>query len=107
MLIDSRGHVRHATGDIDNLGLLSNLNPLLSTATDVMALVEDSAEVVWLEAGRRSRILIWQLKEARHTLVVQCRKQVNHGKVQTAIANNLALLRKVLLLQTNLASGAV
>ena len=51
MLVGPEGRVRHSTGQIDTLGLLSNLHPLLSTATDVMALIDDHSEHVWLDLG--------------------------------------------------------
>jgi hypothetical protein len=88
--------VAHAVGgDVDQLGLVANLQAVLSVASDLMAAVGDSPQELWLDVSRTARVLVFCMPAERATLVLQCRKAVPHARSEAAIASALHLLRRV------------
>ena len=86
------GGSRDASSDVDQLGILANLQGLISVTTDVMTLVDDVASHIWLEGPLHTRLLVWRIHTA--TLVVQVRKAIKDEVVQTAIDNSITMLKR-------------
>ena len=58
--------------------------------------------MVFSQASRTTRILVWRLNVERATLVVQCNRAASSSKCLTAIAEAVHLLSKVCLLTSSL-----
>jgi len=90
----------HPQTDVDKIGVLANLQPLLSSATDILAHQDDAAVHLALEGSSHSRILLWRIDRA--VLVVSVSKQVSSSKYRAAIEEARDMLEKVVYLVSNL-----
>ena len=86
----------HATGEVDQFGVLANLKPLASTATDIMALRHDTATTVWLESSpsRASRVLVRRIVKGTY-LVAQFSKRFDFSHYCNELDKATRLLEKV------------
>lgn len=91
--------IAYTTAEVDQFGVLANLKPLISAATDVMALQQDGANSVWMESTptRASRLLVHKVIVGTY-LVVQFSKRFNHDHYAGDVARAALLLQKVCLL---------
>ena len=93
--------VEYATVEIDQLGVLANLQALLGLATDIMTVVDDSHCTISLEGSPgTTRVVVWRVE--RSTLIVLCSKSVSQTKLQAAISEAVSMLTKVLAVVSNL-----
>ncbi len=100
---EDTGHARagdssivHATGEVDQFGVLANLKPLTSAASDVMALRSDAVQSVWLESSptRASRLLVHRVAPSTF-LIVQFSKRFDFAHYREDVARATRLLEKV------------
>jgi len=91
--------ISYASGDIDHFGVLANLKPLISAATDLMGIANDSSESIWLESSptRASRILVHKIVPGTH-LVVQFSIRFDNALYEPAVNRTIRLLKKVCIL---------
>eukprot|EP00752_Nemacystus_decipiens_P006490 g5843.t1 len=82
------------TAEIDQLGLLANLQALISLSTDIMAQAGNGCVSMSLESSSNSRILIWRIDV--WTLVVAVHKSANRNRYQKHIDEAVGVLHKVL-----------
>lgn len=102
---DSQGlQIAHATSEVDQLGVLANLQALLPAAVDIMNVVEDSPTDVWVDASQTTRILLRRMPIERRALVVVCLRSVDVKLIQQAIEEATSMVQKVCLLMSNLAA---
>ncbi|CAN0188804.1 unnamed protein product [Pylaiella littoralis] len=88
------------TAEIDQLGLLANLQALISLSTDIMAQAGNGCVSMSLESSSNSRILVWRIHV--WTLVIAVHKSANRNRYQKHIDEALGVLEKVLELTTSL-----
>ncbi|OQR97496.1 hypothetical protein THRCLA_06929 [Thraustotheca clavata] len=94
--------VTHTTSEVDQLGVLVNLQSLRNLASNMMAFVGDNAHSVTIQAARNCSIQVSSI-ETNATLVVAYNQftflfHVNNGKAEKALAilaklNEFALFR--------------
>jgi hypothetical protein len=84
------------TCDVDQLGLLSNVQALVSNAQSIMAHHQDDLQDVWIESvpSRASRVVVQRLDGA--TFVVVCSKRYSAATYEPVIRRAKDLMRKVL-----------
>eukprot|EP00903_Cladosiphon_okamuranus_P008747 g8379.t1 len=90
------------TAEIDQLGLLANLQALISLSTDIMAQAGNGCVSMSLESSSNSRILIWRIDV--WTLVVAVHKSANRNRYQKHIDEAIGVLQKVLELTSTLSN---
>mmetsp|Transcript_11893 Transcript_11893/g.22034 ORF Transcript_11893/g.22034 Transcript_11893/m.22034 type:complete len:258 (-) Transcript_11893:424-1197(-) len=91
--------ISYATGEVDQFGVLANLKPLMSAATDILSIQQDTCCSVWLESSptRASRLLIHRIVVDTY-LVVQFSKRFDHSHYSGDVAKAIRLLEKVCIL---------
>jgi len=91
--------IQYATGEVDQFGVLANLKPLMSAATDLMAIRQDAARSIWLESTptRASRLLVHRVVVGMF-LVVQFSKRFDHAHYAQDVTRATRLLEKVCIL---------
>lgn len=92
------------TAEIDQLGLLANLQALIGLSTDIMAQAGNGCVSMSLESSSNSRILIWRVD--MWTLVIAVHKSANRNRYQKHIDEALGVLQKVCELTTSLSMSA-
>ncbi|CAE7702210.1 unnamed protein product, partial [Symbiodinium microadriaticum] len=63
LLVTSDGTVVSPNPDIDQLGVLANLQALTGLSTDIMAILDDECIHIMLDSGENSRLLLWRIQE--------------------------------------------
>jgi hypothetical protein len=94
LLVTDNSQITHSTADVDELGVLANLQALLPAAMDILDAVDDSPSQLWIEASQTTRILLCRLASERATLVVVCLKSVKVQRIQGAIRAAVSMLQK-------------
>ncbi|GBG31107.1 Hypothetical Protein FCC1311_073282 [Hondaea fermentalgiana] len=91
--------ISYSTGEVDQFGVLANLKPLISAATDIMSLRQDSANAVWLESTptRASRLLVQKVVVGTY-LVIQFSMRFDHAHYEGEVVRATRLLEKVCML---------
>lgn len=86
----------HPQTDVDKIGVLANLQPLISSGTDIMAHLDDSCTHLVLDGSRDSRILLWRIDRA--IFVVNVHKHVKSSRYSAAIEEARDMLQKLVYL---------
>jgi len=91
-------HIFVNSGEVDRFGVLANLKPLISAATDVMSHQRESMKSLWLESSpsRASRLFVRRIDNA--TLVVQFSKRFEQTVYISELERAAHLLKKVVTL---------
>ncbi|CAM9853329.1 unnamed protein product [Phaeothamnion confervicola] len=89
------------TEEIDQLGVLANLQALIGLSTDIMTHCSDQCCRIALEGSGNTRTLLWRL-EQRWTLVVSVSKAVHPNKYLPAVDEAVEMLQKLVRLTTDL-----
>ncbi|KDO26032.1 hypothetical protein SPRG_08685 [Saprolegnia parasitica CBS 223.65] len=93
--------VTHATVEVDQLGVLVNLQSLRNLAANMMAFVGDNAQSVTIQGARNCSIQVSAI-EANATLVVAFKKGEHAASCLVAINDAMHMLTRVCLLLKNL-----
>mmetsp|Transcript_13831 Transcript_13831/g.17147 ORF Transcript_13831/g.17147 Transcript_13831/m.17147 type:complete len:225 (-) Transcript_13831:2262-2936(-) len=95
---DGDSTITYSTGEVDRFGVLANLKPLISAATDVMSHQRESMKSLWLESSpsRASRLFVRRIDNA--TLVVQFSKRFEQTVYISELERAAHLLKKVVTL---------
>jgi hypothetical protein len=96
--------------EIDQIGVQANLGALLGAATDVLTAgdLEDAPTQIFIDAGAKTRLVVWRLQEVDAMLVVRVSKvsKMQDG-VKAAIDNALTMLKKVCALSLSLHASSL
>lgn len=92
------------TAEIDQLGLLANLQALIGLSTDIMAKVGNGCISVSLESGNNSQILLWKIDQ--WTLVIAVHRSANRARYQKHVDEALIVLAQVRDLTASLSLSA-
>lgn len=87
--------------DIDQLGVLANLQALTGFCTDVMTHVEDECNHFLLDSSNHTRLMVWRIQE-RSLLIIAVKKSVDFHKYRNAVEESLDTIEQVCLLMANL-----
>mmetsp|Transcript_4997 Transcript_4997/g.7635 ORF Transcript_4997/g.7635 Transcript_4997/m.7635 type:complete len:251 (-) Transcript_4997:201-953(-) len=101
LLVTEDGTVASPNPEIDQLGVLANLQALTGLCTDIMANVDDDCIHIMLDSSHNSRLLLWRIQE-RSLLIVVVSKLVHSSKYRAALEEALDTIEQVCLLMTNL-----
>jgi hypothetical protein len=99
VLLTTSDHIVHSTSEVDNLAVLANHQALLNVATDLMAAQNDVPLSLTLKA-RKTTLFVQRIERA--TLVVVYKNSVDIAALQKEIDKTAHLLRKVLVMASNL-----
>mmetsp|Transcript_21647 Transcript_21647/g.47184 ORF Transcript_21647/g.47184 Transcript_21647/m.47184 type:complete len:224 (+) Transcript_21647:444-1115(+) len=88
--------ITYSTGEVDQFGVLANLKPLISAATDIMSFAHDSSSTIWLESSptRASRLMVHKIVAGTY-LVVQFSMRFDHSHYSDDVHRTSLLLEKV------------
>mmetsp|Transcript_27182 Transcript_27182/g.48046 ORF Transcript_27182/g.48046 Transcript_27182/m.48046 type:complete len:244 (-) Transcript_27182:27-758(-) len=98
-LLTSGDSIKHATHQIDKLGLLANLQALLRVATNIMASQNDQPLSMEIK-GVKNRIIISRIE--RTTFIVACRNSVDERLTNLQVEATAQLLKTVLVIGSNI-----
>ncbi|OQR90021.1 hypothetical protein ACHHYP_05870 [Achlya hypogyna] len=98
--------VTHATVEVDQLGVLVNLQSLRNLAANMMAFVGDNAHSVTIQGARNCSIQVSSLAPTNATLVVAYKKGPHAPHCLAAIHDAMHMLTRVCLLIKNLHHGS-
>lgn len=101
LLVTEDGNVASPNDDIDQLGVLANLQALTGLCTDIMATVDDDCIHIMLDSTNNTKLLLWRIQE-RSLLIVVVSKAVPSQKYRLAIEEALDTIEQVCLLMSNL-----
>eukprot|EP00468_Gymnochlora_sp_CCMP2014_P004574 CAMPEP_0167760432 /NCGR_PEP_ID=MMETSP0110_2-20121227/11586_1 /TAXON_ID=629695 /ORGANISM="Gymnochlora sp., Strain CCMP2014" /LENGTH=192 /DNA_ID=CAMNT_0007646949 /DNA_START=269 /DNA_END=847 /DNA_ORIENTATION=- len=91
--------IKHATHQIDKLGLLANLQALLRVATNIMASQNDLPLSMEIK-GHRNRVIISRIE--RTTFIVACRNSIDERLTNVQVEETAQLIRTVLVIGSNI-----
>jgi len=100
LLIYDDGVAVSAGSSDDELGIVANLQAMITFASDIMLAKEDRPRVITLEMARQT-VLVHRVANAA-SLVCMCRKNKDPSVYKNKIINAVNLLEKVFLLSSNL-----
>uniref|UniRef100_A0A6V3TZI3 Uncharacterized protein n=1 Tax=Lotharella globosa TaxID=91324 RepID=A0A6V3TZI3_9EUKA len=98
-LLTSGDSIKHATHQIDKLGLLANLQALLRVATNIMASQNDLPLSMEIK-GLKNRVIISRIE--RTTFIVACRNSIDERDTNLKVEATAQLLKTVLVIGSNI-----
>jgi len=98
-LLISGDSIAHSTHDVDKIGILANIQALLSVGSDIMTAKNDAPQRIILKDDRSTVVLI---RIESTSLVVVVKNSIKHELYDADIDAASKLLQKVLLMSSNL-----
>lgn len=98
-LLTQGDQITYSTLDVDRIGVLANIQALLSVATDIMTAKNDTP-LKLIMRGARSTVVLMRVE--RTNLVVMCKNNVRQDRWEADIDKAALLLQKVLEVTSNL-----
>lgn len=88
------------TSDVDQLGVLANLQALTGLGTDIMTYIDDDCNHIMLDTANSSRLYLWRIH--RFVLIVLVSKSTPSEKYRPTVEESLETIGQVAQLMANL-----